>query len=320
MRLRRYESESDVALLQEFNAAATAVTDGCGYVHPGDIPHRLFNGNKYFDPAEVMTIWEDESGVAAWVLVGPRHRAYDAQVRPDLRGREFERQVLQYADQRTAELMRRHGIDSDRMVGDAFRCDLVRIQLLTELGWVRDDDPPYVINRARIADLPEPTVPDGYTIRPVMGVEEAAALAELHAAAFPGARWTPELYRYVMESPGYDPGRELVAESADGSLAAFAVTWYDHVNRTGLLEAVGTHPDHQQRGLGRAVVTFACHHMAGAGMESAIVANFMSNEASAALYRSAGFETSGAVLVQRVGNMALLYRENPEKKKIVLPN
>ena len=30
--------------------------------------------------------------------------------------------------------------------------------------------------------------------------------------------------------------------------------------------------------------------------------------------------TSGAALVQRVGNMALLYRENPEKKKIVLPN
>ena len=30
--------------------------------------------------------------------------------------------------------------------------------------------------------------------------------------------------------------------------------------------------------------------------------------------------TSGAQLVQRVGNMALLYRENPEKKKIVLPN
>lgn len=29
---------------------------------------------------------------------------------------------------------------------------------------------------------------------------------------------------------------------------------------------------------------------------------------------------SGAVTVQRVGNVALLYRENPEKKKIVLPN
>ena len=31
-------------------------------------------------------------------------------------------------------------------------------------------------------------------------------------------------------------------------------------------------------------------------------------------------KTANATLVQRVGNMALLYRENPEKKKIVLPN
>ncbi len=290
MRLRTYDSDSDVALLQTFNAASIAATGGCGYVHPGDIPHRLFNGNKYFDPSEVMTIWEDDDGVAAWVLVGPRHRAYDAQVRPDLRGGDFERQVLAYADQRTSELMRSHGIDSDRMVGDAFRCDLARIRLLGEADWVRDDEPPYVINRARIGDLPEVMIPDGYTIRPATGVDEAAALAELHTAAFPGARWTPELYRYVMESPGYDPSRELVAEAPDGSLAAFAVTWYDELNRTGLLEAVGTHPDHQQRGLGRAVVTFAAHHMAAASMEFAIVANFMSNEASAALYRSAGFE------------------------------
>lgn len=290
MRRRSYEGASDLALLQAFTEAATATTGGCGYVHPGDIPHRLFNGNKWFDPAEVMTIWEDDSGVVAWVLASPRFRGYDAQVRPDLRGGAFEREVLEYADARTAELMRRHGIDSDHMLGDAFRCDPTRIELLTSLGWALDGDPPYVINRALIADLAEPVIPPGYTIRPVAGVEEAAAVAEVHAAAFPGAGWTPELYRYVMESPGYDPGRELVAESADGAFAAFAVTWYDHLNRTGLLEAVGTHPEHRQRGLGRAVVTFAAHHMAAAGMEYAIVANFASNAASEALYRSAGFE------------------------------
>ena len=153
-----------------------------------------------------------------------------------------------------------------------------------------DGDPPYVINRALIADLAEPVIPAGYRIRPVAGVEEAGAVSEVHAAAFPGAGWTHELYRHVMESPGYDPGRELVAETADGAFAAFAVTWYDHLNRTGLLEAVGTHPEHRQRGLGRAVVTFAAHHMAAAGMEYAIVANFTSNAASEALYRSAGFE------------------------------
>jgi ribosomal protein S18 acetylase RimI-like enzyme len=158
------------------------------------------------------------------------------------------------------------------------------------MGWVPDGKPPYVINRARIANLTEPVIPAGYSIRPVAGVEEAAAVAKVHAAAFPGAGWTTELYRHVMESPGYDPGRELVAETAEGVFAAFAVTWYDDLNRTGLLEAVGTHPDHQQRGLGRAVVRFAVHHMAAAGMEFAIVTNFASNAASEALYRSAGFE------------------------------
>jgi ribosomal protein S18 acetylase RimI-like enzyme len=73
-------------------------------------------------------------------------------------------------------------------------------------------------------------------------------------------------------------------------LAAFAVTWYDELNRIGLMEAVGTHPDHQRQGLGRAMVLFASHHMAAAGMEYATVANFESNLASRALYRSAGFE------------------------------
>jgi ribosomal protein S18 acetylase RimI-like enzyme len=290
MRRREYESAADVALLQDFNARSIAATGGCGYVHPGDILHRLFIGNKLFEPAEVLTLWEDAAGVAAWVLVGPGHRSYDAQVRPDLRGGDFEREVLEYADLRTSDLMRLHGIETNRMLGDAFRCDLVRVGLLSEMGWEPDGEPPYVINRARIAELAEPAIPAGYSIRPATGVEEAAALSEVHGAAFPAAGWTTELYRQVMESPGYDPRREIVAETADGALAAFAVTWYDDLNRTGLLEAVGTHPDHQRRGLGRAVVRFAAHHMAAAGMEFATVANGGSNTASEALYRSAGFE------------------------------
>ncbi len=289
MRRRSYESDADVALLQAFNAAASAATGGCGYLHPGDIPHHLFNGNKHFDPADVLTIWEDDTGVSAWVLVSSRFRGFDAQIRPDLRGGLLEREVLEFAGARTAELMRRHNIGSTFMLADAFRCDTTRVELLTELGWVPDGEPPYVINRVLIADLAEPVIPPGYAIRPVAGVEEAAAVAGLHSAAFPGAGWTADLYRYVMESPGYDPARELVAESANGELVAFAVTWYDDLNLTGLLEAVGTHPDHRRRGLGKAVVSFAAHHMAAAGMEYATVANFTSNVASDALYRSAGF-------------------------------
>ena len=75
MKRRCYHGDSDVELLQAFNAAAIAQSAGCGYLHPGDIPHRLFNGNKLFDPVEVLAIWEDKDRVAAWVLVGPHHRS-----------------------------------------------------------------------------------------------------------------------------------------------------------------------------------------------------------------------------------------------------
>jgi ribosomal protein S18 acetylase RimI-like enzyme len=289
MRRRSYTGDADLERLQAFNAEAIAATGGCGYVHPGDIPHRLFNGNKFYEPSDTMTLWEDGSGLAAWGLVEPRFRSFDAQVRPDLRGGDLEREVIEHCEARTAEAMHTHGIEADRMLADAFRGDDVRIGLLTEMGWEPDGEPPYVINRAATADVPEPEIPDGYAIRPVAGVAEAAAVAGLHAAAFPGAGWTADLYRHVMESPGYDPGRELVAETPGGDLAAFAVTWHDRLNRTGLMEAVGTHPQHRRRGLGRAVVRFAAHHMAAAGMEYATVANFESNTASEALYRSAGF-------------------------------
>ena len=71
MKRRTYTGEADLKLLQDFNAAAIAATDHCGYLHPGDIPHHLFNGNNKYDPAELMTIWEDDQGVAAWLLANP---------------------------------------------------------------------------------------------------------------------------------------------------------------------------------------------------------------------------------------------------------
>jgi hypothetical protein len=80
-------------LLQDFNAAAISVTDHCGYLHPGDIPHHIYNDNRFYDPVELITIWEDDQGVAASLLVNVRFKGFDAQVRPDLRGGDLEREL-----------------------------------------------------------------------------------------------------------------------------------------------------------------------------------------------------------------------------------
>jgi len=286
---RPYKGDIDLKLLQDFNMAAIAETEGCGYVHPGDIPHRLFNGNKYFDPAEVMTIWEDEKGIAAWVLASPRHKGYDAQVRPDLRGAGFEREVLEYADERTVKLMRQYNIDGDRFHADAYQCDRIRSRLLVELGWELEDRGQYILYRTELTEIDEPVLRNGYQIRAARGIEDAKALAKVHAASF-GSEWTPELYRKVMESPGYAPERELVVEAPDGTFAAFTVTWHDQLNRIGYFEPVGTHKDHRRLGLGRAIVLYGMQQMAALGMEFASVATSRSNQAARELYKACGFK------------------------------
>lgn len=286
---RIYTGEADLKRLQDFNAAAIAATDHCGYLHPGDIPHHIYNGNKHFNPVDLMTIWEDGHGVAGWLLGDPSHKSFDAQVRPDLRSSDFEREVLEYAYECTVELMQFHKIASDYIYADAFRGDTARIELLTALGWETDNELPYVLNRTEINSIAVPALPDGYSFHSASGIEDAAALADVHNAAF-GPIWTPKLYRCVMESPGYAPERELVIQAPDGTFVAFTVTWYDHQNRTGLFEPVGTHKGYQRRGFGRAIVLYGMQQMAASGMKFATVAHFGNNKAARGLYQTCGFK------------------------------
>jgi len=290
MLMRTYTGETDLKLLQDFNAAAIAMTDHCGYLHPGDIPHHIYNGNKHYDPVELMTIWEDDQGVAAWLLADPGHKSFDAQLRPDLWGTNLACEVLELAHARTVELMQRHKIDSEYIYADAFQGDTARSELLEALGWEPDGEPPYVLNHTEINSIDVPALPDGFTFRSASGIQDAASLAAVHNAAFKPTNWTPELYRKVMQSPGYAPERELVIQAPDGTFVAFTVTWYDHLNHTGLFEPVGTSREYQRRGFGRALMLYGLQQMAAAGMKYTSVAHFGDNEAARGLYQSCGFK------------------------------
>lgn len=289
MKTRTYRGADDLSLLQGFNAAAIAITDHCGYLHPGDIPHHIYNGNKHYNPVDLITIWEDRQGVAAWLLINPSHKSFDAQVRPDQRGAALERDLLDFASEHLLELMRHHKIADDVIYASAFRGDLTRSELLKSSGWERDDGLPYVLNRTTIESIVVPPLPQGFSLQSAKGVDDAAALAAVHNGAF-SAGWSPALYRKVMESPGYASEREMVIQAPDGSFAAFTVTWYDHLNRIGLFEPVGTHKEYQRRGFGRALILYGMQQMAAAGMETATVATYGDNDAALGLYRACGFK------------------------------
>ena len=78
-------------------------------------------------------------------------------------------------------------------------------------------------------------------------------------------------------------------------MVAFCTAWLDAQNASRLFEPVGTHPDHQRRGLARAVCLDACRALRAAGARTAQVG--FTTQAGFATYSSLGFTRSGPDLI-----------------------
>ena len=171
----------------------------------------------------------------------------------------------------------------------AFASDPLRQEHLRRYGFAPGDELLFLRTRPVSEDLPEPALPAGYTIRHVVGPEEAEARVAVHRAAFTQSKMTAEKYRRVMVAPSYRPELDLVAVAPDGSFAAFAIVWWDEVNRRGIFEPLGTAAEHQRRGLGRAIVAEGTRRLRGLGAESAWITSASDNPAANALYDGCGF-------------------------------
>jgi ribosomal protein S18 acetylase RimI-like enzyme len=93
----------------------------------------------------------------------------------------------------------------------------------------------------------------------------------------------------MKRSPAGGLAVEALVRTPAGEPAAAATGWFAGVGRCGLLEPVGTHPDHRGHGYKRDAVRGACAALAHRGASAVAVATPSTNEAAVALYRSAGF-------------------------------
>jgi mycothiol synthase len=169
--------------------------------------------------------------------------------------------------------------------------DPATIAILRRLGFVPGERRLSQFQR-RIDDgpTPETSPPPGYGIRAVNGPDEIPARVEAHRAAFAPSRMTIEKYARLTTLPHYRFEDDLVVEAPDGSIAAFAMAWWDPVARIGEYEPVGTHPDHQRRGLGRALLSHGLHRYQELGARIVQVFSNTDNAASEGLYQAVGFE------------------------------
>ncbi len=297
---RPYRDSSDLDKMLSILIEGRKAKDGAYYVHTGDVSWWLF----YHDPdepfSEQIALWEDGDGNAlGWVLFTPDEGFFDLFVHPTLLGTPQAEQMHRWAEERIAEKVKARGGKAIRVMW-IFETDAARRQLLEERGFslARPDShlgQMLYFRRSLAEPIATPTLPDGFVVRSTAGEQEVEARAAAQYGAFQ-SKWQWDRYvarfRRFMQSPVYDPERDVAAVAPDGRFAAFCIFWLDPVNKVGLFEPVGAHPDFQKKGLGKAVLLEGLRRMKTGGMETAIVCAEADNEAAVRLYESVGFRTA----------------------------
>jgi ribosomal protein S18 acetylase RimI-like enzyme len=229
-------------------------------------------------------LWLDGDRCVAWAWLWPP-AALDYDVHPEHRGGSVEQEVLEWFESEAG--------GTDVLTTFVLEGDADRLAVLTERGYSASEPLSWYAYHVQELDreLPDPVVPDGFTLRTVRPAADFHKRVALHRAVWAPSRLTEEGYRKVTSAWPYRADLDCVVEAPDGSFAAYVLCWFDEENGVGEFEPVGTHPDYRRRGLGAGVCRYALRRLQEEGARSAIVYGGGRDEdqRSRALYESIGF-------------------------------
>ena len=238
---------------------------------------------------EVVTLWEADGELVAFLMPdGGRGEAHLC-VDPTRRSRELEEEMLAVAEARLVDV-KPDGTRS--LVVWAPAADGLRQELLAARGYRKADWPEHQWRRFLDAPIPDAPLAPGYTIRPLGDGLELLERCYASGLGFHQGdirvavdnRNDPTWYRNIQTAPLYRRDLDLVAIAPDGAIAAFCTIWFDDVTRSAGFEPVATVPAHQQRGLGKALLTEGLRRVQRMGALTASVSGY--SVAANALYRS----------------------------------
>lgn len=292
---RRYHDQNDLDAMHCLLVRGRKANNGSYYIHTGDLSWWLYYPPLEGDYWKDIFLWDDPEQpgqILGWALINTDWVGFDVYVQPELFGASMAQEMYVWAEQKALEIARERG------------------RKTTYVLWIRHDDAVLghhlrqqgyrlargMVHLTRNLDvaIPSAKVSGEFIVRTSKGEPEVAARARAQYGAF-GSDSPFELYlerfRKFMRSPAYDPYMDIVAVAVDGQIGTFCIEWLDPVNQVGLFEPVGTHPDFQRKGLGRAVMLEGMHKLSEDGMKQAIVSTFEDNEVAIKLYESVGFQT-----------------------------
>jgi len=291
--MRPYQAECDYWHIRGFLREVSLLNDRHDYAWSllrWDYWRWHVNENIYKQSlADVVSLWEKDGQIVAVLNPDSPGEAF-FQVHPAFREKPL---ILEMLDIAEAKLPKTNGEGKQELLAWVNEADETTKELFNTRGYIRSK---YLAEHMRLrtltTPLPAPALPAGYTVR-VLGDEyELPARSWLSWKVFhpdePDANYKGwEWYRNVLRVPLYRRDLDLVVVAPDGVLAAFCTVWFDDVTRTAVFEPVGTHPGHQKRGLGKAVMAEGLRRAERLGATLATVSSY--GKAAHALYDSMGF-------------------------------
>jgi mycothiol synthase len=269
------------------------------------------------DKTRSLRLWHDAEGrLAGFGQVWPRKNEQDSafdgaaymRVRPDVRDKGLEDEIIAWISERTREMAAAAGLRPRLRIGARDTLDYYR------RAYERNGMSPvryfFLMHRDLSEPIPQPQFPEGFTMIHSQGVGDAERWVEMFNLSFID-HWghTPikvESHEHWLSSPKYNPERDLVAVAPDGTWAAFCFCWIDpedneRNNRLeGWIDILGTRRGFRKIGLGRAMLLAGLHSLKQDGMEMAKLGVDAENPTGALrLYESAGFYVKHTTVVYR---------------------
>lgn len=293
---RPFASEDDLEAMRRLVITGRQAANGTYYIHAGDLLWWYSYFTPGLNPRRFTTLWwgglDVPGGLAGWSLFSPGYRALDVFLHPSLRGTPEAEALWIEAEKLAVFHCGQAGCLKLSTLWISEKDDWTTTHLLSR-GFLPTEEYMDVMVRPLDEPVPEPHLPERYTLRSPQGESEAALRAMPQYAAFE-SEMPQDVYigRYAqfMRSPGYPAGLDLMVVTGDERGVAFCIVWPDEVNRVGLFEPVGVHPGFHRQGLGRAVVNEGLRRLQTRGMEHALVCGLSGSPDARAFYASLGFQ------------------------------
>ena len=288
---RPYRDETDYTRIRTFLRQVTRLNGGIERSWPVARLdywrwHVVLNCSELDSIEKHIYLWENESGAIGAILNAEGPREAYINIDPRIQSPALELAIIEFAE----EKMRFTNEDgSQKLYIWLDEDNKIRKEILQKRGYTPFDS----VEHQYYRDLKQPLPPipqvTGYTIRALGTEEELPARSWASWRAFhpdaPDADYEGwEWYRNIQNCPLYRRDLDIVAQAPDGSIAAFCTLWYDDETGVGYFEPVGTVPEHQKRGLGKAVMLHAMHRLKAMNGKLAAVGGY--SEGAKALYHS----------------------------------